>query len=173
MVVNTNAPLYHCTEGTEGTEDQPEMQGLRAEVVEVGGAERHQEAALVLRLWEGPRGRGHMSSRTRTKCEDCAKKPPTFGLLGDTKKMRWGNGCAKAHVYAVNMSIKDKCEDYVKKRPSYGVPGDTKLRWCSGCAKAHVGAVNMNVRKKSTRKQCTSSIRRLKRDKTSTEAPDP
>jgi hypothetical protein len=92
-------------------------------------------------------------------CADCGLKQPNFGLPSDEKK-RWCDGCAKAHVGAVDIpnlkrlkavgskKKKEACVDCGLIRASFGLPSDHrdfqnrfKRQWCGGCAKGHPGAI--------------------------------
>jgi hypothetical protein len=78
-----------------------------------------------------------------SKCQDCHKTLPSWGMPGGKKK--WCAGCAKSgqHDGAVDL-VNAKCEDCHKTLPSWGMPGG-KRKWCAGCAKSgqHDGAVDL------------------------------
>jgi hypothetical protein len=81
-----------------------------------------------------------MVDLTNPRCEDCAVKVATAGIVqaDGTRVRKWCGGCSKAHDVAVSFAIVPKCEDCKVNSASVGEPIKGKRkRWCVGCAKAH------------------------------------
>ena len=87
----------------------------------------------------------HSAGGGSGECEGCGLKRPNFGLPAEGK-VRWCDGCAKAHAGAEEVK-KKKCEDCQLKCYAFGMPAEGKRRWCAGCAKAHAGAVDVANKK--------------------------
>ena len=100
---------------------------------------------------------GHLETRVKQWCPDCAKKHDavdlrlcidcglknrSFGMPEDRKK-RWCAPCGKQHPGSFNVKVQ-LCEDCGNTNRCFGMPDERKKRWCGGCATKHTGSINLN-----------------------------